>query len=116
MKPSDRKWINTTLVLIFWVLAAWLLLPVFKLDRIDIDASTIKVFIYRISVGISILIVFFGKTMVDLLFPKFAGKRMPLLNTVLLSLYAFFIAGGVIYALIRMISSYMKSNSPRLPF
>ncbi len=95
-------------VLVLWIITAWLLYPLINLDSVDMDNA--KEYIYRSAFGMALMIIFFGKTIYDLLFPQVTYRRMPLLNTVLLSIYAFLLAGGIIFVAVRMIVLYLRSR------
>lgn len=95
-------------VLVLWIITAWLLYPLINLDSVDMDNA--KEYIYRSAFGIALMIIFFGKTVYDLLFPQVTYRKMPLLNTILLSIYAFLLAGGIIFMAVRMIVLYLRSR------
>lgn len=109
-----RKEIGFLVTCLLWVLVAWLLSPLLHLDRID--TSNAKGFIYRVSFGISLMLIFFGKTLFDLIFPQHVSRKIPLLNTILLSVYALAIAAGIILMIARMIGYYIRSNRIEVPF
>ena len=96
------------LILVLWIIIAWLLYPLIKLDSVHMDNA--KEYIYRSAFGIALMIIFFGKTIYDLLFPQVTYRKMPLMNTVLLSIYAFLLAGGIIFMAARMIVLYLRSR------
>ena len=102
-----KKWM-WVLTLFLWILAAWLLYPLINLDTVDMDNA--KQYLYRSAFGIVLMVIFFGKTILDLLFPQVALKKMPLMNTIFLTLYAFLLAGGIIFMAIRIIMLYLKSR------
>jgi len=97
-----------------WILAAWLLYPLVHLDRIDM--SNVKSTIYRSALGLTLLIIFFGKTLLDLIFPWVHSRKLPVLNTALLSLYALALSGGILFAVLRMVTVYLKSRKQGFVF
>jgi len=103
-----RKKIIIGFVIILWVLTAWLLYPLINLDSVDMENA--KEYLYRSAIGITIMLIFFGKTLIDLLFPQVTFKETPLMNTIFLTIYSFAIAGGIIFMVVRMIVLYMKSR------
>jgi len=106
-KTRDRgRTIALTLAL--WVLAAWLLYPLVNLDRVDM--SNVKPTLYRSALGLTLLIIFFGKTLFDLIYPWVYSKKLPRLNAVLLALYALALGGGIIFMIIRMAALAMKNR------
>ena len=100
-----RGW-AIALTLAFWVLAAWLLYPLVNLDRVDM--SNVKPYLYRSALGLTLLIIFFGKTLFDLIYPWVYSKKLPRLNAALLTLYAAALGGGLIFMIIRMAALAMK--------
>lgn len=109
MKPDkvDRR-IVTAFILVLWVATAWLLYPLVVLDRVDI--SNVKSYLYRSALGLTMLIVFFGKALFDLIYPWVVGRKLPLRDAVLLTLYLLALTGGVIFMIIRMTLLLMKSR------
>jgi hypothetical protein len=101
MKPDkvDRR-IVLAFTLFLWVVTAWLLYPLITLDRIDM--SNVKQYLYRSSLGLTLLIIFFGKTLFDLVYPWIVGRKLPVLNAVLLSLYLTALSLGIIFLVIRL--------------
>jgi len=103
----DRGW-ALALTLALWILAAWLLYPLVNLDRVDM--STVKPYLYRSALGLTLLIIFFGKTLFDLIYPWIYSKKLPRLNAVLLTLYAAALGAGIIFMIIRMAALAMRSR------
>ncbi len=103
----DRGWF-IALTLALWVLAAWLLYPLINLDQVDM--SNVKPYLYRSALGLTLLIIFFGKTLFDLVYPWIYSQKLPRLNAVLLTLYTAALGGGIIFMIIRMAALAMKSR------
>jgi hypothetical protein len=103
----DRPW-TVALILALWGLAAWLLYPLVNLDRVDM--SNVKPYLYRSALGITLLIIFFGKTLFDLIYPWVHGKKLPRLNAALLTVYAAALGAGLIVMIIRMAALAVKSR------
>ncbi len=106
-RTHDRGWV-IALTLALWILAAWLLYPLVNLDRVDM--SNVKSYLYRSALGLTLLIIFFGKTLFDLIYPWVYSKRLPRLNVALLTLYAAALGGGIIFMIIRMAALAMGSR------
>ena len=96
------------LILVLWIVTAWLLYPLINLDSVHMENA--KEYLYRSAFGIALMIIFFGKAVYDLLFPQVTYRKIPLLNTILLSVYAFLLAGGIIFMAVRMIVVYLRSR------
>ena len=106
-KKSDKS-LAVLVTIVLWILAAWLLYPLVQLDRVDM--SNVKSYIYRSALGLTLLIIFFGKTVFDLVFPWVHSKKLPLLNTILLALYALALSGGIIFTILRIVTVYLKNR------
>jgi len=105
---SLKKELKLVLVIVIWLIAAWLLFPLINLDTVNMENA--KEYLYRSAAGLTIMIIFFGKTIIDLLFPQVTLKRMPLLNTILLAIYSLAIASGIVFMIVRMAVLYVKSK------
>ena len=109
MKPDKvDKRIVLAFTLLLWVVTAWLLYPLVALDRVDM--SNIKLYLYRSVLGLTMLIIFFGKTMFDLIYPWVVGRKIPLVNAVFLTLYALALSAGVCFLLIRLALLLMRNR------
>lgn len=104
-----KKEITFGLIIILWIATAWLLYPLINLDTVDMENA--KEYLYRSACGITIMLIFFGKTLFDLVFPEVTFRRMPLLNTIFLTIYCLLLAGGIIFMVARMIVLYLRSRS-----
>jgi hypothetical protein len=96
------------LTIVLWAAAAWLLSPLLHVD--DVDMSNVKPYLYRSAAGITILLIFFGKTLHDLIFPWVRSRALPRLNAVLLSFYLVLLCGGIIFVVVRMAGLLMRSR------
>ena len=103
----NKPW-TVALILALWALAAWLLYPLVNLDRVDM--SNVKPYLYRSALGLTLLIIFFGKTLFDLIYPWVYSKKLPRLNAALLILYAIGLSGGIIFMILRMAALAMKNR------
>ncbi len=101
-------------ILILWLFTAWLFYPLFTFNAIEL--ANAKAYLYRSAIGIAIMLILFGKTIFDLLFPETASRTRSILNTIFLVLYSIFIAGGVIYMASRIIVLYIRSSDAGSPF
>ncbi|MFQ6038072.1 MAG: hypothetical protein ACE5LV_05580 [Candidatus Aminicenantales bacterium] len=101
-------------ILLLWVIAAWLLYPMIVLDTIQMASA--KAYLYRAAIGIAIMLILFGKTIFDLMFPQTHSSARSLLHTVFLTLYTLAIAGGILFMVARMIVLYIRQESLMVPF
>jgi hypothetical protein len=101
LKPDKvDKRITLVFMVVLWLFTAWLLYPLVSLDRVDM--SNIKSYLYRSALGLTMLIIFFGKTLFDLIYPWVVGRKLPVMNSVLLTLAALALSGGIIFMVLRM--------------
>ncbi len=109
MKPDkiDRR-IVTGFVVVLWLATAWLLYPLVVLDKVDM--SNAKPILYRSALGLTMLIVFFGKAIFDLIYPWVVGRKLPVRDSFFLTLYLLALTGGVIFMAIRMVLLLIKSR------
>jgi len=107
-KTGLSKEMAVFLTLVLWGAAAWCLYPLLNLDNIDM--SNVKPTLYRSAMGITILVIFFGKTLYDLVFPWVTNRALPRLNALLLALYLAILGGGITFVLVRMAALFFKSR------
>jgi len=109
VKPDkvDRRIVLVFTVLL-WLVTAWLLYPLINLDQVD--ASNVKQYLYRTAIGLTLLIVFFGKTLFDLIYPWVVGRKVPRLNAIFLTLYALALTGGIVFLMLRMFLLLVKNR------
>jgi uncharacterized membrane protein YhdT len=112
--PGSKGRFSLAVVLALWIITAWLLYPLIAADTVDM--SNVKEYIYRSALGITIMIILFGKTLVDLIFPLVSSEKMPLVNTLLLTVYSLALAGGIVFMIVRLVFLYMKSRKGGLLF
>ena len=72
MNKALKKDIVFVLVIILWIVTAWLLYPLIALDSVDMGNA--KEYLYRSAIGITIMLIFFGKSIIDLFFPHVTFK------------------------------------------
>ena len=111
MDPKKATGIAFTVFV--WICIAWLLYPLISLDSISIINA--KQYLYRSAFGICLMIILFGKTVFDLLFPQATNRRTPILNSVFLIAYSFLMAGGIIYMVSRLIVLYIRTQGENMP-
>jgi succinate-acetate transporter protein len=109
-----KKGAKLGFILIVWMATAWLLYPLITLDSADMENA--KEYLYRATAGIAIMLILFGKTIFDLLFPQTISQKKALLNTIFLTLYCVVIACGILFMVSRMIVLYLKSGNSGSPF
>ena len=112
-KTPNRE-IGIVLTIVLWLVTAWLLYPLVNLDNVDM--SNVKEYLYRSALGLTIMIIFFGKTLFDLIYPWVTSRKLPLINIVFLTIYGIALSGGIILLIIRIAVLYMKTRQKGLIF
>ncbi len=110
---GPRKWIKIGLILIFWLVTAWLLYPLVVLDTVNLINA--KAYLYRSAAGIAIMVMLLGKTITDLLLPLEISRKKSLVYTIFLTVYSMAIVGGIIFMISRMILVYLQKSDTGSP-
>lgn len=108
-----KKSAGIVFILFIWICVVWLLYPLITLDSINMINA--KQYLYRSAIGIGVMIILFGKTVFDLLFPQATNRRIPVLNSIFLIIYSFLMAGGIIYMVTRVIVLFIRAQGNDLP-
>jgi hypothetical protein len=107
VKLSKKAW-KTIALVGYWAVTFWLLYPlIFKI----ITPLKAGEYFVRSALGVTLLILIFGKTFFDLLFPMELSKARNRLNWILLSVYTTIMAGGIIFMLVRILALYLNENA-----
>lgn len=106
---SLRKGTRVFLFVLIWALTAWLLYPLIVLDKVNLRSSL--EYFYRAAGGVVIMIILFGKTVVDLLFSQDLSRKKSYLYVAFLTFYSIALAGGIIFVAIRILLLYLNKNS-----
>ena len=109
-----RKGGRVAFMLLVWGITVWLIFPlIFLKDPSLQDASK---YFYRSALGITMLIILYGKTLFDLFFPLDTSRGKTIAQVVFLTLYALGMTGGIIFVLFRIFALYIKSGNAGLNF
>jgi uncharacterized membrane protein YhdT len=108
-KKEANKAVRWTVTIMLWILAAWLVYPLVNLDTVDM--SNVIGYLYRSALGLTLLVIFLGKTLFDIIFPWVHDRKLPALNALLLTLYALALTGGIIFMVLRIAMLYMRSRT-----
>ncbi|MDD5541971.1 MAG: hypothetical protein PHX83_02260 [Acidobacteriia bacterium] len=102
--------------LILWIAAAWLLYP---LVFIQFDIADIQTSFLRSTAGVVLLIIMFGKNMIDIMFQKMTKSEVHLRTTAMnvALTYTFIIVSVVSFAIsvLLMIATRQQNNIPSSP-
>lgn len=110
---DSKKTTGIAFIVFIWICIAWLLYPLVTLDSINMINA--KQYLYRSAIGIGLMIILFGKTVFDLLFPQATNRRIPIAHSIFLIIYTFLVAGGIIYMVTRVIVIYIRAQGEGMP-
>ena len=111
-KVRSSQYITRMRIVIFvsvWLFTAWLLMPLITLDKVDLHSST--EYFYRSAGGVVIMIILFGKTIVDLLFSQDLSRKKSILYVTFLTIYSIGLAGGIIFMCLRILLIFLNANA-----
>jgi len=103
-----KRGTRIVLFLLVWAVAAWLLYPLAVMDNVDIN--NVKNYFYRSAAGIILMILMFGKTIIDLLFPQDLSRKKSFLYVSFLTVYSVALVVGIIFLVLRILAVYLKNN------
>jgi hypothetical protein len=110
IKPSTlKKGMRIATFLLIWAVTGWLLYPLIALDKVDLRSA--MEYFYRSATGIVIMIILFGKTIFDLLFPIDLSRKKSILYVAFLTLYSLLLAAGIIFMAARILLIFLNKNS-----
>jgi hypothetical protein len=92
----------------FFLFAVWLLSPFFKIGPEDYAHAQLNV--YRLSLGLLILMSILGKLAFDVFFPQGIAQKVSNLKSVALIIYAFLILVFILYVLVQAAGLYLQSS------
>lgn len=85
--------------------ALWLVFPFIKLDQADYTRANILV--YRLAVGITILLVMLGKMGFDIFFPQGMARKVSGLKSVMFIIFGILILAFVVFIIIQAGSLFL---------
>jgi hypothetical protein len=104
-----RKVGGIALMVLVWGLTIWLIFPLIFLKEPSLkDASK---YFYRSALGITMLIILYGKTLFDLFFPLDTSRKKTVFQVLFLTLYALGLTGGIIFVLFRIFALFIQGGS-----
>jgi hypothetical protein len=105
---NGRFWVRAGFALALWLLVFWLLFPMFTAN--STSAIEGRDVLFRTVLGLGIMIILFGKTVTDLLFPQDLHGRKAVLYTVLLVFYSLALMSAIIFMVIRVVGVYLNTS------
>jgi hypothetical protein len=92
----------------FFLFAIWLVSPFIKIGPKDYAHAQLNV--YRLCLGLLILLSILGKLAFDIFFPQGIAQKVSNLKSVALIIYAFLILVFILYVLVQAASLYLQSS------
>jgi len=102
------KWGRTAFMVLVWGVTVWLIYPLVFLKEPNLRDAT-KYF-YRSALGITLLIILYGKTLFDLFFPLDTSRGRTVAQVAFLALYALGLTGGIIFVLFRIFALFIQGG------
>jgi hypothetical protein len=104
-KDQIQRFVITAAVLLF---AVWLVSPFIKIGPEDYTHPQLNV--YRLSLGILILLSILGKLAFDIFFPQGVARKVSTMRSVVLLVYAFLILVFILYIIVQAASLYLQTS------
>ncbi len=92
----------------FLLLALWLVSPFIKIGPEDYAHAQLNV--YRLSLGLLILLSILGKLAFDVFFPQGIAQKVSTMKSVALLIYGFLILVFILYILVQAASLYLQTS------
>jgi hypothetical protein len=108
------KWGRLAFMVLVWGVTVWLIYPLIFLKDPKLQDAT-KYF-YRSALGITMLIILYGKTLFDLFFPLDTSRGRTVAQVAFLALYALGLTGGIIFVLFRIFALFIKGGDAGADF
>jgi len=105
LDPKKALAISVTVLVL--LLAVWLVSPFFRLDASD--EATGKINSYRLALGLTIMILFVGKSLWDVLAPQGLAKKVSNVKAVALVGLAIVVMGFIVFTVARAAAYYLGS-------
>ncbi|MCJ7642920.1 MAG: hypothetical protein MUP28_00405 [Candidatus Aminicenantes bacterium] len=96
-----------------WAFTIWLVYPLLTVRSVGAIAP--REYIFRTVLGIGIMIILFGKTVTDLLFPHDLSGKKAVLYSVFLALYGLALLSGIVFMITRVIIVYLNTSISSTP-
>ncbi len=104
-----RKVGRIAFMVLVWGVTVWLIFPLIFLK--DPNLKDAAMYFYRSALGITMLIILYGKTLFDLFFPLDTSRGRTVAQVIFLALYALGMTGGIIFVLFRIFALFIKGGS-----
>ncbi|MBN2206866.1 MAG: hypothetical protein JW742_05635 [Candidatus Aminicenantes bacterium] len=109
LETTTNKPLKVGLNLAVLLAAAWLLRPFFKIDASDYPRA--GTYIYRLALGLMILIMYLGKLVFDVLSPQGLARKVSNLKTAAVLLFGLLIAALIIFIVIQAGALFLQDGA-----
>ncbi len=106
--PRARILGRVALIAFLWAFTIWLVYPLLTVRSVSAIAP--REYVFRTVMGIGIMIILFGKTVTDLLFPHDLSRNKAIVYTVFLALYSLALLSGIVFMITRVIIVYVNTS------
>jgi len=109
IQTRSERIVGITITVALMMFAVWLVWPFVRIDR-SIYAQG-NIIGYRLALGLTIMIIFIGKSMFDALAPQ--GLARPVSNTrgILLIVFSLILTGFVVYVVAQATVLFLKTSA-----
>jgi len=116
LDTTANKHLKLGLNLAGFLAALWLLGPFYRIDASDYAHAGTNV--YRLALGLMILIIYLGKLTFDILAPQGLARKVSNLKTLGLLLYGLLITAFIIYIVIQAGALFLQNGASQdsIPF
>ncbi len=105
---DSKKALVVSLTVLVLLIAVWLVSPFFRLDAADEAAGKING--YRLALGLTIMILFVGKSLWDVLAPQGLAKKVSNAKAIALVGLAIAVMGFIVFTVARAAAYYLNSS------
>lgn len=92
---------------IVFLFSVWLLFPFIKIDQSDFSQA--RILIYRLALGVMLLIIMLGKMGFDIFFPQGIAQKVSSLKSILFIIFGIIILAFIVYIIIQAGSLFMST-------
>ena len=111
--PNAKTLGRVALIAFLWAFTIWLVYPLLTVRSVSAIAP--REYVFRTVLGIGIMIILFGKTVTDLLFPHDLSGKKAVLYSVFLALYGLVLLSGIVFMITRVIIVYLNTSISSTP-
>jgi hypothetical protein len=108
LQLDPKKALAISMTALALIIAVWLVSPFFRLDASDEGAGTI--YGYRLALGLTIMILFIGKSLWDVLAPQGLARKVSNAKAIALVGLTIVVMGFLVFTVARAAAYYLGSS------